>query len=58
LHPSTPFLINTLLLLDELTAALDPKTASKVINLTRQVIATDWFTTLMVSHFAFCILQM
>jgi hypothetical protein len=58
LHPSTPFLINTLILLDEHTAALDPKTASKVINLSRQVIAKYWFTTLMVLHFAFFILQM
>lgn len=39
-----------LLLLDEHTAALDPKTASKVIDLTQQVIAKDRLTTLMVTH--------
>jgi putative ABC transport system ATP-binding protein len=39
-----------LLLLDEHTAALDPKTASKVIDLTQQVILKDNLTTLMVTH--------
>jgi len=39
-----------LLLLDEHTAALDPKTANKVIDLTRQVITKDRLTTLMVTH--------
>lgn len=39
-----------LLLLDEHTAALDPKTASKVIDLTKQVISKDKLTTLMVTH--------
>jgi len=39
-----------LLLLDEHTAALDPKTASKVIDLTRQVVSKDKLTTLMVTH--------
>lgn len=39
-----------LLLLDEHTAALDPKTAAKVIELTQQVIARDQLTTLMVTH--------
>lgn len=39
-----------LLLLDEHTAALDPKTASKVIDLTQQVITRDKLTTLMVTH--------
>ena len=39
-----------LLLLDEHTAALDPKTASKVIDLTQQVISRDHLTTLMVTH--------
>ncbi|HBL75363.1 MAG: ABC transporter ATP-binding protein [Bacteroidetes bacterium GWF2_42_66] len=39
-----------LLLLDEHTAALDPKTASKVIDLTQQVISRDQLTTLMVTH--------
>ncbi len=39
-----------LLLLDEHTAALDPKTASKVLDLTQQVITRDNLTTLMVTH--------
>ncbi|HPR32571.1 MAG TPA: ATP-binding cassette domain-containing protein [Prolixibacteraceae bacterium] len=39
-----------LLLLDEHTAALDPKTAAKVIDLTQQVISRDQLTTLMVTH--------
>ncbi len=39
-----------LLLLDEHTAALDPKTASKVIELTEEVIRRDNITTLMVTH--------
>jgi putative ABC transport system ATP-binding protein len=39
-----------LLLLDEHTAALDPKTASKVIDLTQQVIVKDKLTTMMVTH--------
>ncbi len=39
-----------LLLLDEHTAALDPKTASKVIDLTQKVITKDKLTTLMVTH--------
>lgn len=39
-----------LLLLDEHTAALDPKTASKVIDLTQQIIAKNKLTTLMVTH--------
>ena len=39
-----------MLLLDEHTAALDPKTASKVIDLTQQVIQKDHLTTLMVTH--------
>jgi len=39
-----------LLLLDEHTAALDPKTASKVIDLTQQVILREKLTTLMVTH--------
>lgn len=39
-----------LLLLDEHTAALDPKTASKVIDLTKQVISKNNLTTLMVTH--------
>jgi len=39
-----------LLLLDEHTAALDPKTASKVIQLTNEIIEKDQLTTLMVTH--------
>jgi putative ABC transport system ATP-binding protein len=39
-----------LLLLDEHTAALDPKTAAKVIDLTQQIINRDHLTTLMVTH--------
>jgi len=39
-----------LLLLDEHTAALDPKSADQVIALTEQVIARDQLTTLMVTH--------
>ncbi|MBO8129016.1 MAG: ATP-binding cassette domain-containing protein [Peptococcaceae bacterium] len=39
-----------LLLLDEHTAALDPKTAQTVLELTEQVIAQEQLTTLMVTH--------
>jgi len=39
-----------LLLLDEHTAALDPKTAAKVIQLTRQIIEKDTLTSMMVTH--------
>lgn len=39
-----------LLLLDEHTAALDPKTARKVLELTEQIVAKDNLTTLMVTH--------
>ena len=39
-----------LLLLDEHTAALDPKTAEKVLNLTRRLIAENGLTALMVTH--------
>jgi putative tryptophan/tyrosine transport system ATP-binding protein len=39
-----------LLLLDEHTAALDPKTAAKVIDLTQQLVLKDNLTTLMVTH--------
>ncbi|PKP16202.1 MAG: ABC transporter ATP-binding protein [Bacteroidetes bacterium HGW-Bacteroidetes-22] len=39
-----------LLLLDEHTAALDPKTATKVIQLTADIIRRDRLTTLMVTH--------
>jgi putative ABC transport system ATP-binding protein len=39
-----------LLLLDEHTAALDPKTASKVIELTEKIVRESNLTTLMVTH--------
>ena len=39
-----------LLLLDEHTAALDPKTASKVLNLTEEIVDENHLTTLMVTH--------
>ena len=39
-----------LLLLDEHTAALDPKTADQVIRLTHEIIQRDRLTTLMVTH--------
>ena len=38
------------LLLDEHTAALDPKTAAKVLELTDRVVERDHLTTLMVTH--------
>jgi putative ABC transport system ATP-binding protein len=40
----------SLLLLDEHTAALDPKSADQVIRLTQQFISRDRLTTLMVTH--------
>jgi putative tryptophan/tyrosine transport system ATP-binding protein len=39
-----------LLLLDEHTAALDPKSADQVIQLSEQIISRDNLTTLMVTH--------
>ncbi len=39
-----------LLLLDEHTAALDPKSASQVIQLTREVVEENRLTTFMVTH--------
>ncbi len=39
-----------LLLLDEHTAALDPKTAKKVLDLTNEVINENKLTTLMITH--------
>ena len=38
------------LLLDEHTAALDPKTAAKVLELTDKIVAENHLTTLMVTH--------
>ena len=39
-----------LLLLDEHTAALDPKTAAKVLDLTEKIVSEHKLTTLMVTH--------
>ena len=39
-----------LLLLDEHTAALDPKTAAKVLEITEQIVNKDKLTTLMITH--------
>ena len=39
-----------LLLLDEHTAALDPKTASKVLTLTNKIVSESKLTTLMITH--------
>ncbi len=38
------------LLLDEHTAALDPKTAEQVLSLTKKIVAENKITTLMVTH--------
>lgn len=38
------------LLLDEHTAALDPKTAKKVLDLTEKIVARDHLTTIMITH--------
>lgn len=40
----------SLLLLDEHTAALDPKTAKKVLDITEKIVAKDNLTTMMVTH--------
>ncbi len=39
-----------MLLLDEHTAALDPKTARKVLELTQEIVTRDHLTTLMITH--------
>ncbi len=39
-----------LLLLDEHTAALDPKTAAKVLETTEKIVSRDHLTTLMITH--------
>ena len=39
-----------LLLLDEHTAALDPKTAAKVLDATQKIVERDHLTTLMITH--------
>ncbi len=39
-----------ILLLDEHTAALDPKTAHKVLELTQEIVERDKLTTIMITH--------
>ena len=39
-----------LLLLDEHTAALDPKTAKKVLDITEEIVAKDNLATIMITH--------
>ena len=39
-----------LLLLDEHTAALDPKTAEKVLELTKKIVEENGLTTIMITH--------
>ena len=39
-----------LLLLDEHTAALDPKTAAKVLEATQRIVEKDHLTTMMITH--------
>lgn len=39
-----------LLLLDEHTAALDPKTAQKVLDITDRIVSENHLSTLMVTH--------
>ncbi len=39
-----------LLLLDEHTAALDPKTASKVLSITKEIVEEENLTTFMITH--------
>jgi len=39
-----------LLLLDEHTAALDPQTSKKVMNLTQTIVETNHLTTMMITH--------
>ena len=54
-RPALPLLMAPLkkpqlLLLDEHTAALDPKTAAKVLSATEQIVRRDNLTTLMITH--------
>ena len=54
-RPALSLLMDTLqkprlLLLDEHTAALDPKTAAKVLEATERIIARDGLTTMMITH--------
>ena len=39
-----------ILLLDEHTAALDPKTAAKVLEITDEIVSQNNLTTLMITH--------
>jgi len=39
-----------LLLLDEHTAALDPRTSRKVMDLTQTIVAENQLTTMMITH--------
>ena len=39
-----------LLLLDEHTAALDPKTAAKVLDATQRIVTENQLTTMMITH--------
>ena len=39
-----------LLLLDEHTAALDPKTAAKVLEITEEIVNENKLTTIMITH--------
>lgn len=39
-----------LLLLDEHTAALDPKTAASVMDITEKIVTENHITTLMITH--------
>ncbi len=43
-------LTKQIMLLDEHTAALDPKTASKVLDITEKVVTENQLTTIMVTH--------
>ena len=45
-----------LLLLDEHTAALDPKTAAKVLEISDKIVAENHLTTLMITHNMRCLL--
>lgn len=43
-------LTKQILLLDEHTAALDPKTAQKVLDITERIVAENQMTTIMITH--------
>lgn len=46
----TTIVVPDVLLLDEHTAALDPKTAAKVLDTTEKIVQRDRLTTLMITH--------